>query len=143
MELDKALIIKEMKNILKAEIIKINDNDKKFNKNSLGFECKNIQQLENKLINEALIIYYDTITNYIFNNNTLYNRNEMIKVLFSFSVKQEIRKIINDIYTQCYYKLQITTDLNIIEYILKKFKKRFNKLIKLLTKSMDEKYKSI
>lgn len=142
MELDKALIIKEMKNILKAEIIKINDDNKKFNKNSLGFECKNIQQLETKLINEALIIYYDTITNYIFNNNTLYNRNEMIKVLFSFSVKQEIRKIINDIYTQCYYKLQITTDLNIIEYILKKFKKRFNKLIKLLTKSMDEKYKS-
>ena len=88
MELDKALIIKEMKNILKAEIIKINDDNKKFNKNSLGFEYKNIQQLENKLINEALIIYYDTITNYIFNNNTLYNRNEMIKVLFSFSVKQ-------------------------------------------------------
>lgn len=123
MEVDKIKCIKNTKELLKSLLDKTT-----------------LKKFEDNLINESLIKYYDIISIFKFNGNTLHNRNEMIKTLFLFNVKSEYRKILYDTYCRFEYKYNIDKSIDPIEFITKKFNKYSSKSNTLLLKSLNDKY---
>lgn len=120
MELEKTECIKNLKLLIKDE-------------------C-DLKKFESDLINNSVKDYYNIITSYHFFNNTVSNRDEMIKVLFTNNCKAIYKKVLNDVYVRTYLKHLENSNFNLIDYITLKYEKFKTKRNKALLKSLNRIY---